>query len=194
MNPTVLLKARERLSRELVSWQTATAGLLVLSVACNMALAAQINRLEISRQEDAERYTAQIRSAEQIRDMAVQQLGAAILQNQREAQARAEQAAAYEAVGTYRYIGECTITYYCPCGECCGRWADGITATGIPATPGVVAVDPGVIPLGSTVAIDGVRYLAADTGVTGNHVDICVTSHEAAEAFGVRSADVWVMQ
>ncbi len=72
------------------------------------------------------------------------------------------------------------------------RWADGLTATGLPAGPGVVAVDPEIIPLGSTVIIDGQRYLAADTGVTGKHVDICMTEHEDTVEAGVRTADVWV--
>ena len=94
-----------------------------------------------------------------------------------------------------RYIGECTITAYCPCAECCGRWADGLTASGLPAGPEIVAVDPDVIPLGSTVIIDGQKYLAADTGsgVTGNHIDICLASHEETVEHGVRTAEVWVI-
>ena len=105
----------------------------------------------------------------------------------------AEQAAAYEALGDWEYLGEFTITAYCPCEDCCGRWADGVTASGLPAGPGIVAVDRSVIPLGSTVVINGQRYLAADTGVTGNRVDICMTSHEDTVAHGVRTAEVWVV-
>ena len=110
----------------------------------------------------------------------------------REQEARAELAAAYEMIGVYQYIGECTITAYCPCSECCGRWADGLTATGLPAGPGIVAVDPGIIPLGSTVVIDGQKYLAADTGVQGRHVDVCVASHQETVELGLRTAEVWV--
>ena len=168
------------------------AGLLVLALAVNMAQWARIAALEASRREDAARYQAQVESAERMRDRAVEQLGAAVLQTEADRQARAEQAAAYEAIGVYQYVGECTITAYCPCVECCGRWADGVTATGLPAGPGVVAVDPEVIPLGSTVIIDGQRYLAADTGVTGNHVDICLADHAETAAFGVKTAEVWV--
>lgn len=93
------------------------------------------------------------------------------------------------------YAGEFTITAYCPCRKCCGVWSDGLTATGVPAVDGVVAVDPEVIPLGSTVVIDGQEYLAADTGsgVKGLHVDVCTDSHEAAMAFGKRTADVWII-
>ena len=41
----------------------------------------------------------------------------------------------------------------------------------------------------------GMKYLAADTGsgVTGNHIDICLASHEETVAHGVRTAEVWVM-
>ena len=126
--------------------------------------------------------------------MALRQLGALALQAEADAQARAEQAAAYEAAGVYRYVGQCKVTAYCPCVECCGKWADGLTATGIPAGPGIVAVDPERIPLGSTVVIDGQKYLAADTGVTGLHVDVCLADHASTVEHGVRTAQVWVVE
>lgn len=170
----------------------APVGLLALALAVNMAQWAWIASLEAGWQADAERYRARIESAEHTRDLAVEQLGEMALQAEADKQARAELAAACEAVGEYRYVGECTVTAYCPCAECCGRWADGLTATGLPAGPGIVAVDPEVIPLGSTVIIDGQRYLAADTGVEGRHVDVCMTEHEDTEAFGVQRLEVWV--
>lgn len=158
-----------------------------------IALMAQIGVLESQKQEEAARYQAQIEQAEQIRDLAVQELGAMSLQQSMEQEIRAAQAAAYEALEGYTYIGECTITAYCPCAECCGQWADGLTSTGLPAMPGIVAVDKDVIPLGSTVIIDGQRYLAADTGVTGLHVDVCLSDHAATVAAGVGRAEVWVV-
>ncbi|MDE7053205.1 MAG: 3D domain-containing protein [Oscillospiraceae bacterium] len=194
MNPPILLKRRERLSRELVSWQIATAGILVLSVACNMAMAAHIGQMEDQYREAIAGYEVRIDHMENIRDMALRQLGALALQAEADAKARAEQAAAYETIGVYQYIGECTVTAYCPCVECCGKWADGLTATGIPAEPGIVAVDPERIPLGSTVVIDGQKYLAADTGVTGLHVDVCLADHASTVEHGVRMAQVWVVE
>lgn len=178
--------------REMTAWQKEAIGVLAFSTAANIALYARIVSLDKAVEASAARYRAQIESAERTRDLAVEQLEAAVLQAEADRQARAEQAAAYEAIETYQYIGECTITAYCPCAGCCGRWADGVTATGLPAGPGVVAVDPEVIPLGSTVIIDGQRYLAADTGVTGNHVDICLADHGDTAAFGVKTAEVWV--
>ena len=162
----------------------------VLAVGIIAGQAAQVNALQQLRHTDA----VQVERAERIRDMALRQLGALALQAEADAQARAEQAAAYEAAGVYRYVGQCKVTAYCPCVECCGKWADGLTATGIPAGPGIVAVDPERIPLGSTVVIDGQKYLAADTGVTGLHVDVCVADHASTVEHGVRTAQVWVME
>lgn len=92
-----------------------------------------------------------------------------------------------EELGTFK------LTAYCACPKCCGKWADGITYTGTTATEGrTIAVDPKVIPLGSTVYIDGVPYIAEDIGgaIKSNRVDIFFSSHEAALQFGVQYADV----
>lgn len=194
MTAMMIRQQKAALRREIASWQAGALGLLVLAAAVNTALMARIGALESRRQEEAARYEAQIEQAEHIRDLAVQELGAMSLQQAREQAARAEQAAAYEMIGAYQYVGECTITYYCPCEECCGKLADGLTATGLPAGPGIVAVDKDVIPLGSTVIIDGQKYLAADTGVTGHHVDICMADHAATVEAGVGRAEVWVVK
>lgn len=174
-------------------WRQAAVGVLALSIVGNIVLYAAGWSLETKHQEETRQLRAELQHAEQVRDQAVRELGALANQTAHEALARQEQAEAYEALGAYQYIGECTITAYCPCVECCGRWADGTTAA-IPAGPGIVAVDPEVIELGSTVVIDGQKYLAADTGsgVEGLHIDICMASHEETAAFGRRSAPVWV--
>ena len=95
-----------------------------------------------------------------------------------------------------------TVSHYCTCVRCCGK-DNGITASGRLATPGVsVAVDPSVIPLGSDVLADygdGVlHYYRADDvggGVAGNHIDLCMESHEAALQAGIRTATVyWVKE
>ena len=174
-----------RLARQLGEWQRAALGLLVLSVAVNTGLCAALDR-ERSMGADIR---AELQQAEHIRDQAVAELGAVSLDAAKEAQARQEQAEAY---GAYEYVGVCTVTAYCPCEACCGEWADGITATGLPAVPGIVAVDPEVIPLGSTVILDGQKYLAADTGVKGNHVDIYIPHHELANNYGKHWESVWI--
>lgn len=196
MNELILHKARARLTRELTAWQAGALGLLAFSAVVNAAFASALMdaRERLASAEAAHQARLeQLEQAEQIRDRALEELGALSLRVDQDKQARAEQAAAFEPVGAWTYIGVCTVTAYCPCEVCCGPGADGLTATGLPAAQGIVAVDPAVIPLGSTVVIDGQRYLAADTGVTGTHVDVCLAEHRDTVAFGVQMAEVWVV-
>lgn len=87
--------------------------------------------------------------------------------------------------------GEFRITHYCPCKKCCGKWAGGITASGVTAAEGrTVAVDPKVIPLGSEVMIDGAVYIAEDTGVSGKAVDVFLDDHRRCIEAGLYYADV----
>ena len=96
-------------------------------------------------------------------------------------------------------LGEFKLTAYCPCMKCCGK-TDGITSTGTLAAEGrTIAVDPRVIPYGSTVTIyfaDGTShtYTAEDCGsaIKENRIDVFFSSHDAARAFGVQSAMVYV--
>lgn len=96
------------------------------------------------------------------------------------------------------------VTHYCICETCCGKTPEdpayGITASGLRATTGVsVGVDPSVIPLGADVLVDygdgtGLHYYRADdtgSGVTGAHIDLCVSSHREAEELGIRRATVY---
>lgn len=100
-------------------------------------------------------------------------------------------------------IEDVTVTFYCneryP--HICGT-GDGIAADGTPVLAwATCAVDPDVIPLGSTVLVDlgdgyGLRTLVAnDVGgsVKGNHIDLCVATHEEALQLGRQTATVyWV--
>ena len=73
----------------------------------------------------------------------------------------------------------------------------GITATGVRATYGVVAVDPRIIPLGSKVYIPGYGVaLAADTGgaIRGYRIDLCMESYSQAMQFGRRNVTVYVLE
>lgn len=94
-------------------------------------------------------------------------------------------------------IENCTITGYCA--DCVEKYAHMnhddlgrvLTASGQWVYPGAsVAVDPSVIPLGSTVIIGDKTYIALDAGVRGNHVDILMT-HAEAQTAGVRHETVW---
>lgn len=91
-------------------------------------------------------------------------------------------------------LGEYKLTAYCPCEKCCGK-SDGITATETTATAGrTIAVDPSIIPYGSTVIINGNEYIAEDCGgaIKENHIDIFFDTHDEALNFGVQYANVFL--
>ena len=72
----------------------------------------------------------------------------------------------------------------------------GITASGMVAQYGVVAVDPDVIPLGTRLYIPGYgEAIAADTGgaIIGNKIDLCMESYSEAMQFGRRDVTVYVL-
>lgn len=73
----------------------------------------------------------------------------------------------------------------------------GITATGIPATYGVAAVDPYVIPLGTRLYIPGYgEAIAADTGgaIIGYRIDLCMESYDECMQFGRRNVTVYILR
>ena len=118
------------------------------------------------------------------------------------AQAEQEEAAAYvkegyieTSRGAMRYTDVMVMeaSAYLPTdggGDC-------ITATGLPATHGVVAVDPDVIPLGTRVYIPGYGVaIAADTGgmIEGAMIDLCMESYDDCMDFGRRDIDVYILE
>jgi len=69
----------------------------------------------------------------------------------------------------------------------------GRTATGLPVGWGVVAVDPGVIPLGTRMTVPGYgEAVAADTGsaVRGNTIDLWFPTLAQARAWGRRTVTI----
>ena len=203
-------KTRMEVRRELAFWQRGAVALIVLLVIFAICAAHLLNRSQ-ERREQLEQEIATIAlectTLRGMRDDAVAQLGETVQEFEAyraqvaydRAMAESEylqQMAAYEAVGMYRYIGTCILTAYCCESKgnphICGT-GTGLTASGLPVAPGMVAVDPSIIPLGSTVIINGVSYLAADTGVIGYHIDIAIQTHEEAAEFGVSSAEVWII-
>lgn len=69
---------------------------------------------------------------------------------------------------------------------------EGTTANGMQSGPGIIAVDPSIIPLGSSVFVSGYgSAIAADTGgaIVGNRIDVWLPCG-AAIAWGVRSVSV----
>lgn len=77
-----------------------------------------------------------------------------------------------------------------------GRGVDDVTATGMKAGYGVVAVDPRVIPLGSVLFIEGYgRAIAGDTGgaIRGNRIDLGFGTAREASRFGRRPVRVYIL-
>jgi len=93
---------------------------------------------------------------------------------------------------------------YESCGKSPGDRGYGITASGMKATYGVVAVDPSVIPLGTRLyveAYDGHSWtygycVAGDTGgnIRGNRIDLFFNSRAEAKQFGRRTANVYILE
>jgi 3D (Asp-Asp-Asp) domain-containing protein len=69
----------------------------------------------------------------------------------------------------------------------------GYTSSGLPVGPGVVAVDPSVIPLGTRMTVEGYgEAIAADTGtaIIGNRIDLWFPTYAQAAAWGRRTVTV----
>jgi 3D (Asp-Asp-Asp) domain-containing protein len=85
-----------------------------------------------------------------------------------------------------------TATAYCQ---------DGKTASGAHTNRGVVAADPGVLPLGTEIRVTGLKrgngvYRVLDTGdrVQGRRIDVFMESCAEAKRFGKQSARVEVVK
>ncbi|WP_298593197.1 3D domain-containing protein [uncultured Mitsuokella sp.] len=73
----------------------------------------------------------------------------------------------------------------------------GVTASGMMAQRGVVAVDTDVIPLGTRLYIPGYgEAIAGDTGgaISGNRIDLCMEDYGEAIQFGRRDVTVYVLE
>ena len=89
------------------------------------------------------------------------------------------------APGATRTLLVDAVAYYLP----------GRTASGLPVGPGVIAVDPSVIPLGTRVYVPGYGpAVAADTGsaIVGPIIDLWMPSTARARAWGRRTVTITV--
>ncbi|HEX6922783.1 MAG TPA: peptidoglycan-binding protein [Bacillales bacterium] len=98
-----------------------------------------------------------------------------------------------ESVRTF-YVESTAYTAYCP--GCSGITATGINLIENPKAK-VIAVDPDVIPLGSTVWVEGYGYaIAGDTGgaINGMRIDVFIPNHAKAMHWGRRKVKVKVFE
>lgn len=107
-----------------------------------------------------------------------------------------------EASGTpenAKQVIDIVATAYAPGPHDNGKWGNK-THLGTDIRPGVIAVDPRIIPLGSRVYVEfadghGTYANAEDTGgaIKGDRIDIAMTSVDEAYDFGMQKVKVYVL-
>lgn len=88
------------------------------------------------------------------------------------------------------------VSAYCPCEICCGPFADGITASGVPAVGRICAADPS-IPFGTVLDVEGYgEWVVQDRGgvIKGNRIDLLFPVHGRALLFGVQYLKVRIVE
>jgi 3D (Asp-Asp-Asp) domain-containing protein len=95
---------------------------------------------------------------------------------------------------TLTYLGEYTVTFYCQCEACCGRWAwSNSTASGAVPQAGRTVAAGESLPFGSIIYIDGFgEYCVQDRGVPDGWIDIYVNSHDEIPSYGMTTASVYL--
>lgn len=96
----------------------------------------------------------------------------------------------------YRRVLQMEATAYTPGEESTAPYTDGLTATGVRAGPGIAAVDPAVIPLGTRLYVPGYGFaLAADVGaaIKGLRIDLGFATYQEAVEFGRRPVTVYLL-
>ena len=101
---------------------------------------------------------------------------------------------------TYVYLGEFTVTGYCPCKICCGEWTGSLTASGTVPTPRrTCGADWNTLTPGMVIHIDGIdEYVVEDKPADwvcdkydGKVIDVYFETHQEAETFGKHTLKVW---
>lgn len=90
-----------------------------------------------------------------------------------------------------------TVTAYCPCRVCCGRWAGGPTASGQRPRPGLTVAGPRALPLGTRVRIEGLGERLVQDRLARKYdarFDVFFASHAEAKQFGRRQLAVEILK
>ena len=92
------------------------------------------------------------------------------------------------------------ITFYCACKICCGKYSDGITASGFPLTTEVNIAANNFLLFGARVRIKGLgEYIILDRGAVKyfgrkedkiKHIDIYTLDHKKALELGSQYREV----
>jgi len=89
-----------------------------------------------------------------------------------------------------------TVTAYCACEKCCGRWSGGPTASGKMPKPGITVARPRSIPFGTRVLIEGVGERVVQDRLARKYdgrFDLYFSSHKEALRFGKRTLQVRIL-
>lgn len=100
-----------------------------------------------------------------------------------------------DAPQSYSKVFNMTATAYAPGVLDNGKW-DNLTYMGGSVRKGVVAVDPEVIPMGSTVWIEGYgQAIAEDQGsaIKGNRIDLAFDDRQEALDYGIQDVKVYLL-
>lgn len=88
------------------------------------------------------------------------------------------------------------VTAYCSCSRCCGKWADGFTASGHKIKKGdKFAAAPKHIPFGTVLEIPGygkVPVLDRGGAIKVSKIDVFFDTHQEALNWGVQFLEVKV--
>ena len=125
-------------------------------------------------------YVSSLRAQERLRAEQVRSV-------ESQAQAAQQKSQTLQQPTTSAPTGKRELTVSATCYDLSGR-----TATGMPVGPGVVAVDPSVIPLGTKMYVPGYgNGVAADVGggIKGNTIDLWMTPSQCA-AWGRRTVTI----
>jgi len=90
-----------------------------------------------------------------------------------------------------------TVTAYCPCSKCCGKWSGCPTASGKMPVAGVTVAGPRSIQFGTRVWIEGVGVRVVQDRLARKYdgrFDLYFATHAEALRFGKRSLKVKVLK
>lgn len=122
-----------------------------------------------------------------------------VLPFERDSQLRDQEQPSSDVPTEYKKVIDITATAYSPGPLDNDQWGNK-TRMGTTIRPGVIAVDPKVIPLGSRVYVQypdghGEYKVAEDTGgaIKGNRIDVAIMNRGNAKDFGIKPVKVYVV-
>ncbi|MGE5418385.1 MAG: peptidoglycan-binding protein [Acidobacteriota bacterium] len=105
--------------------------------------------------------------------------------------------AALEDIPSYANVIPMVATAYDDSYESNNQWTGYPSYIGLPLKPGIVAVDPVVIALGSKLYVEGYGLaIAADIGgaIKGNRIDLFYPTHQSALDYGIQNISAYILQ